>query len=655
MFLLIYSLFFVFFWLNQSVHLFGGDSAEYVTIGQTWSIAHPPGYPFYSLLLNLLRFVLPILKPIQTANILSIFPTVITGYIIFLTLNLLKVDKLISFLVSLIYLFLFPIWLYAEVPEVFALNNLIISLITYLIINGNQNKKYSLIIFLLIGLAISHHHTFVLFIPGWFFLIKDRNQFIKKDFFKKILLIIIGLSFYFYAPISAYFNSPIDYENPITFKRFLNLFFRTSYGTFKAYTGSVPNIFNQILTTFLSFTYLLEDFRILGLLILIIGLIKIFKINKSFFKFIIASFVIHLIFYLYTNFPLSNYFIAAIFERFLISLYLIFIFPLAFGFSYVNDFIQKNIKRHLKNINLKKIVGKSIYLLTFGYLIIVFFTNYKIIKHLKKLDYFDRYAKNLLSTPPKNAIFYSGSDSGVFTTSYFYYVEKYRRDLKFVSFGLINRNYYQEKLKKIYPNLKFPDKNAEKYTLKFINKNIQIGIYTESPIVEGSWAPYGLLWKYYPNEEAAKKDIEFLIKKNIELWNHYQIPKLDKTIANLVQFKALQEAYISKFITFINFLRTYKKYNEAINQIEKIIYQDKITHQSLLNLYLIIHSETKNCQKANQIKNQYFKKKNYQDKELLKTLINYYYYCQPNNSELINLSNQYHNIYLQENQPLNEL
>lgn len=631
----------VFYWLNQTRFLYGGDSAEYVTIGQTWSLAHPPGYPFYSFLLNFLRIIFPSLTPIQIANILSITPTVITGYIIFLTLKTLKVDKIISFLTSLIYFFIFPIWLYSEVPEVFALNNLIISLITFLIIKGRVNDQYSFWIFFLFGLAIAHHHTFLIFLPGWYFLIKNKNKFIREKLFKKIFLMGLGFSFYLYAPIAASFHPPIDYENPTNFERFLKLITRASYGTFKAYTTSVPDLFNQLTTSFLSFVYLVHDLRILGIISILFGLFFIFKTDKKFFKFIMITFFLHLIFYLYTNFPLSNFFIAAIFERFLISLYYILIFPLAFGFNFFKKIIDRIVKIYIKNIFFKKIIFYSFYFFILGYLTIIFNKNYKIIKNLKNLNYFDSYAKNLLSTPPKGAIFYSGSDSGVFTTSFYYYVKKYRTDLKFISFGLINRQYYQEKIKNKYPEINLPNKNTSNYTRDFLIKNYQYGIYTESPIVDGSWAPYGLLWKYYIHENAAKKDVNFLIKKNIELWNNYKIPIVDNLTANLIHFKSLQEVYINKFITFINFLRTYKKYNEAIHQIKKVINKDKITHPSVLSLSLILYAEKKDCLKAKETKSKYFNQPNLENTDVLKSLITYYYYCEPKNKNLIDLVNIY--------------
>ena len=132
--------------LFSSRFIFGGDSAEFSAIAHTWSIPHPPGYPLYSFLANCITHIIPIGTIPWRTSLLSIIPTVLAAYVLFKILTHLKVKTILSLLTSFLYIVLFPVWEYALVPEVFALNSFLITLITYLLLIYNKNKKSNYII-----------------------------------------------------------------------------------------------------------------------------------------------------------------------------------------------------------------------------------------------------------------------------------------------------------------------------------------------------------------------------------------------------------------------------------------------------------------------------------------------------------------------------
>lgn len=110
------------FIICQSHSVYGGDSGDLLTAMATGSFAHPPGYPLYSLIGNWL-LKLPINTPAWRGALLSSIPSSLALTFWFLLLNK-YFSKLISLVVVIFTAFLYPIFLYSCVTEVFALNTL---------------------------------------------------------------------------------------------------------------------------------------------------------------------------------------------------------------------------------------------------------------------------------------------------------------------------------------------------------------------------------------------------------------------------------------------------------------------------------------------------------------------------------------------------
>jgi hypothetical protein len=170
----IYSIVCIVLFSLSARFIFGGDSAEFSAIAHTWSIPHPPGYPLYSLLLNSVTRLISIGTIPWRASLLSSIPTVLTSYLLFKILTHIKIRKGVALLASLLYIVLFPVWEYSLVPEVFALNSLLVVATSYFLLCYRDYNKQVYLIFasFLVGLCVSHHHIFVIFIPGWIFLLR---------------------------------------------------------------------------------------------------------------------------------------------------------------------------------------------------------------------------------------------------------------------------------------------------------------------------------------------------------------------------------------------------------------------------------------------------------------------------------------------------
>lgn len=571
---------FIFLLLNQSLYVFGGDSAEFSLVASTISVAHPPGYPLYSLFAVLINRIIPFFTTPWRVALLSSVSTVATSYLLYLTLKRFKVSAFSALLGSTLYVFLFPVWLYSEVPEVFALSNAISLFATFSIFcyTGSKNRLYLYLFSFLFGLGLSHHHIFILFIPAWVYLLMlYKKELLKIGMKEKMImggLVILGASFYLYAVVASIYNPPLDWENAKTITGLYRLFTRATYGTFKAYAGSTGNILNQFFDVFSFLIFILHDFRVIGISLIVMGFVALRK-NKELFMFTSILLVSHVFFLFYTNFVLFGSFTLAMYERFLIPIYMILIIPLAFGIDSIVRAWKVFVKKAIHNSQLLNLVKISIYVFLASYVFVIVMQNYRLIRRIPSMSYFSQYAKDLLDTVPKNAIFFVGADNSHFTASYYRYSQLYRNDVKFVFVNILDKSHYRVLLKKRYPDLYVPDnyKKGEDL-LKFLKKNYKYGIYFENPLAASSWKPYGLLWKYFPSEIVAASESANLIKQNSYLWEKkYHIPKLDREDKKILHLNVVQDHYLEAYTNYSKLLFATKHIEEA-EKVLKTIYQD---------------------------------------------------------------------------------
>lgn len=221
------------------------------------------------------------------------------------------IPRLIAIFSSTLYVFLFPVWQYAEIPEVFALHNLLVITITLLIF-GYSKKQYflSLSHSLLNGSKRKSSPYFYFVYSGWLYLLKSKwHTFLRRQFTKNVLVFVVvsftlGTSFYVYSIIASSYIPPLDWENAKTLAGFIRLITRSSYGVFKAYDASSGNITNQIFDSFSFFIFALHDFRVIGLFFAIIGIFRLKKNDKQMFVFFVTTMLLHLFFFLYQLQPL---------------------------------------------------------------------------------------------------------------------------------------------------------------------------------------------------------------------------------------------------------------------------------------------------------------------------------------------------------------
>ncbi len=158
---------------NLTRDIYAGDAGDLVTAGYLLGVAHPPGYPLFSLLgyfFSHLPLPLPVVSRVGLISVVASLLALIVflRYCMFIT-NSLFIAVLTTAVMAFSYLF----WLMAELPEGLALNNLFTVLILYLATRFYYTKqpKYQFLLFLMIGLSMTHQFYIATIFPAVFFII----------------------------------------------------------------------------------------------------------------------------------------------------------------------------------------------------------------------------------------------------------------------------------------------------------------------------------------------------------------------------------------------------------------------------------------------------------------------------------------------------
>ncbi|KKQ89288.1 MAG: hypothetical protein UT12_C0017G0009 [Candidatus Curtissbacteria bacterium GW2011_GWC2_38_9] len=136
--------------LSRSVYF--GDSGELIAAAYTLGIAHPPGYPLYTMLAHLFTY-LPFGTLAFRVNLFSAVTSSLTVVVIYFICLKLTSNRLASISASLFLAFSYLFWLYSLVAEVFSLHALFVTLIILVSISIFENPK-NLKLFYLLSLLL---------------------------------------------------------------------------------------------------------------------------------------------------------------------------------------------------------------------------------------------------------------------------------------------------------------------------------------------------------------------------------------------------------------------------------------------------------------------------------------------------------------------
>jgi 4-amino-4-deoxy-L-arabinose transferase-like glycosyltransferase len=195
-----------------------GDGGEFQFVPYLLGVAHPTGYPLYTVLGWLWSHLLPLGDVAYRMNLFSALGAALAVALLYpLTRSLLRqvfpslspsIRRLIAIAGALTFAVTPTLWSQAIIAEVYGLHAFFAVLIFYLLLiwGEGQQSRHLLLAALAFGLSMAHHSTTLLLAPAIlvYVLLVDRRVFLDwRLLLKCLLLLLVPLLLYLYIPLRA--------------------------------------------------------------------------------------------------------------------------------------------------------------------------------------------------------------------------------------------------------------------------------------------------------------------------------------------------------------------------------------------------------------------------------------------------------------------
>lgn len=446
------------------------DAGELASVQSTLGIAHPTGYPLFTLAGHLLlQIPLPI-SVIYKANLLAAFWCSLGIWIfiraaslVLANMNLTSTSKPIAskskrdmkkspvavidikkeYLVlsiicaGIILAFSKTFWTQSTSIEVYSLQIFLIGLIIYVTLktyfsSGNKITDWCLFGFVL-ALGFSNHMTTLLLLPFAAILFFQKEKFtvtsLKKILLSLAVFIPTIILIYSYLPIRASQNPAMNWGNPVNLENFMR---HVSGKQYRVWLFSSIDAAKKHLGDYL--TNFPAEYGYIGMIAGIIGMFFSYKRNIKLFWALIVTFIFAVLY------PV-NYDIADLASYFITS-YIIFSFFIVLGFIRIISFLNEKFKKEYPVFAVVIIIS-----------LIPLILNYADTSE-SGIYIFEDYTKAILNKADKNSVLFSYQwDYFTAATYYFQNIENYRKDVIVIDKELLRRSWYYNQLKRNHPGL----------------------------------------------------------------------------------------------------------------------------------------------------------------------------------------------------------
>jgi Protein O-mannosyl-transferase TMEM260-like len=431
------------------------DSGELATVACTLGIAHPTGYPLFTLV-GWVFSKLPIAaEEITRLNIMAAVFCAAGVYVFFqlihFLLTLVSKSKLgasalaASTGASLLLAFSETYWSQATSIEVYSLHVFFLSLVMFCFMKANffhelvsrsggrslTESNWWMIFAFVLGLCFTNHMTTVLLAPGLiylYFVVQGGGGESWKRIARMSIPFVIGLSVYVYLPVRAASGAVLNWGNPVTLEKFL---WHLSGKQFRVWIFSSTEAAGRQLNYFIN--SLPAEFAYVGLVLALIGMFVLFQFRK---KLAIGTLLLFVSCVLYS----INYDIHDIDSYFLLAYMCV---ALWCGFAFLQ--IQ-SLARKVKPVQ-QRFISALIIVVSLAPLAMHYSKNDESSNYLV-----EDYTKNMFASVKPNALVLSFQwDYWVSASYYFQIVKGYRTDVAVVDKELLRRSWYFLQLERRYP------------------------------------------------------------------------------------------------------------------------------------------------------------------------------------------------------------
>lgn len=507
-----------------------GDSPELIIVSAILGVAHSPGYPLFTMLGHLYS-LLPFGSIPFRVNLLAAACDALTAGIVFLTAFRLSRSRLAAAMAALI-LALSPLfWQWSLVAEVFPLNNLLASLLIYLMVVWREQPERTgtlIAASFVAGLALTNHQTIVLLFPALCLLLWQRRAVLRtrpQIFGICLVVFFLGLLPYAYVLWAAARHPAYNWAGVSSLRDLFALITRQSYGGHHlvdaTYRGGSP--LRRILALCLSFGGLMG-------ILAALGLVYAYRHRRWYFWFTLAAFALAGPFFaVITNLNLASTPQASfVLERFFLLPQVIAAPLISLGILLIAEFAASFLPK-LPVRPLGLVTG-----IAFVVLLVCTLANYRRIdqshNHIART-----YAEDVFATVEPNTILFVSGDGLSLPLLYLNLMERKRPDITLIQTLLLPGDWYVRQLREHNPRLTVPFDHYDvaRNNLKMLieaNPGRPIGIIgtlRDDSLHQDYWAyPYGLVNLAQPR--SKKGMLSQMVSDNEELMKRYRPPQPDR-------------------------------------------------------------------------------------------------------------------------------
>ncbi|XP_037397801.1 transmembrane protein 260 isoform X2 [Pygocentrus nattereri] len=447
----------------------GGDSGELITTACELGVAHPPGYPLFTMLAFLALHLLPGSSPAHSINVLCALLGAGASGTLCYTVCRLAGPGPGAVLAGGLFALSKLVWQWSIVAEVFALNNFFVGLLFSLLTcfhkaeNVAQKTKFSLWGALCCGLSLCNQHTlviYVLIIIPWVLLqLYTHNGLCFSGLFSLGLCFLAGFLPYLYLPISSYLNQARwSWGDQTSLGGLITHLLRAEYGTFslvhilhltdEAKSEGKVNMGKMLQA---QLNHCVADLSAPVLLLAVIGLLHAsLKRRHCAFVLLFAAMVsLYSVFFAWrANLDIEKPLLLGVVERFWLQADAGVCVLAGVGLSWSVCWLKKR-------LGWDAVWTTGAWLLTVGLLSQMIHSNHRECD-LSSSDVVEKFAREVVFSFPNGSLVLTRGDLPGNTLRYLHYCQGLRPDLSLVDQEMMTYSWYVSKLQQHFPGVKFP-------------------------------------------------------------------------------------------------------------------------------------------------------------------------------------------------------
>ncbi|XP_060557049.1 protein O-mannosyl-transferase TMEM260-like isoform X2 [Ruditapes philippinarum] len=446
----------------------GGDSGELIVAAHELGVAHPPGYPLFTLLLWSTFKIIPFGTVAWRANLLNAVLSAGATFVFSLTLYRYTRSIGLCIIGATMWSFNELTWTWSTTTEVFSLNNLCIACLLYLMVqfestDTHRKCKVAYMGSFMCGISLCNQHTSVVYvavIAVWVL----YELIIIKELTVKVLLFVsfsflFGLVPYIYLPLSSWFHSArYTWGNQSSIEGFMKHLLRQEYGTFslaKEGDGSQHNILDGLRVYG---WHVLSEFTVIGA-VLVAAAVLYSIMEKRRCSSLLVTMVMCLLYLILfswrANLNLDNQLFLGVVERFWMQSDMIIVLLAVVGLSA----IFRSIETWLTSKS-RAVIELTMAVAVFAMYMGKNFSNCNQGTNTVVAEFGSRLYHNM----PQNALVLTVGDLPSNVLRYLYLCEDDRPDVTVLDQELMTYPWYVPMLRHTYPNVTFPGHHMEAQT-----------------------------------------------------------------------------------------------------------------------------------------------------------------------------------------------